>query len=115
MTTRPSTVESYIAQFALDIQQRLYEIRTIGFDIFAVAEETIYHRVPTFMIDGRDVLSYGAYKDHITLYIGYDMADFLKNVYPQYRYTKSALQIPHGDGFPGRLIQEVCWLLRVAK
>jgi len=107
-----SEVELYIMRFPPEIQRRLFEIRAIGFDVFSDAEETIYHRVPTFMIRGKDILNYGAYKDHITLYIGYDMADFLKSAYPQYHYTKAAMQIPHEDCFPWELIREICEILK---
>jgi len=63
------------------------------------------------MINGEDILNYGAYKDHITMYIGYDLTDFLRNQYPQHRYTKAAMQISNKDAFPYELIKEICELL----
>jgi len=106
-----SDVQLYIMQFPSNVQHRLHEIRQIGLSVFSNAEEKIYHRVPTFMIQGKDILNYGAYKDHITLYPGCNMTDFLKRIYPQYHYTKCAMQLPHADPFPSELVHEICELL----
>ncbi|MCL2407473.1 MAG: DUF1801 domain-containing protein [Defluviitaleaceae bacterium] len=69
-----SDVESYISQFPSWVRERLAAMRNIGLEVFGGTTERIYHGVPTFMVadpDGRDIFSYGAYKSHITLYIGY--------------------------------------------
>ena len=108
-----SEVELYIMQFPPEIQRRLLNIRSIGLDVLSGAEEKIYHRVPTFMLNGKDVLNYGAYRDHITLYLGYSMVDFLRHVHPQYHYAKASMQLPHTDAFPSELIREICEILRV--
>jgi uncharacterized protein YdhG (YjbR/CyaY superfamily) len=94
-------------QFSPEVQRRLFYIRSIGFDVFHNAEERIYHRVPTLKFNGKDVLNYGAYKDHITLWLGYPMIDYLKNEYPQYNYTKTTIQFTHLDCFPNELIREI--------
>jgi len=106
-----SDIDTYITQFDLETQRRLRAIRSTGFDIFQNAEEKIYHTIPTFMINGKDILNYGAYKHHITLYVGYDVAYLLKNKYPQYQYTKTTIKIPNSDIFPDYIIQELCELL----
>lgn len=106
-----SDVELYIVRFSPEVQSRLNEIRRIGFDVFSNVEEKIYHNVPTFITtNGKDILNYGAYKDHITLYVGYDMKYFLQNAYPQYHYTKAAIKFPHREYFPIEYIREICEL-----
>jgi len=107
-----SEIEFYIMQFSPDIQRRLLDIRSIAVEAFCNAEEKIYHNVPTFMINGKDIMCYGAYKDHITLYLGYDVTDFLKSIYPQYHYTKAAMHIYHKDSFPYELVKDICGLLK---
>ena len=106
-----SDVELYISQFPKEIQQRLFAIRAIGFNVFGDADERIYHRVPTFALNGVDILNYGAYKNHITLWIGYEMVSLLKNAYPQFNYTKVTIKISNDDYFPGDVIREICELL----
>jgi uncharacterized protein YdhG (YjbR/CyaY superfamily) len=102
-----SDVELYISRFSPEIQSRLLYIRAAGFEAFANAEEKIYHGVPAFMCNGRDIFNYGVYKNHVTLYIGYGMTDLFKKIYPQFNYTKAAMQIPHADPFPKEIIREI--------
>jgi len=107
-----SEVELYIVRFPPKVQSRLFEIRYIGFDVFSDVEEKLYHGVPTFILtSGKDILNYGAYKNHITLYVGYEMRHLLTNAYPQYHYTKTAIQFPHKENFPKDYVREICTLL----
>lgn len=107
-----SDVDFYIIQFEPEVQRRLMEIRFSVLNTFLTVDELIYHGVPTFTVNGKDIMNYGAYKDHITIYLGYDWVNFLKNHYPQYHYTKAAMQIPNKDPFPDELIKEICELLK---
>ena len=108
-----SDVELYIARFSPEIQRRLNEIRGIGFEVFTGVEEKVYYGLPTFMIIGSKEckLHYGAYKDHISLIVGYAMKDFLVTVYPQYNYTRATITFPHKDDFPADIVREICVLL----
>ena len=106
-----SEVELYIARFSPEVQRRLVEMRNIGFDVFPNVRERIYYGNPTFTIDGKDILWYAAYKNHISLVIGPAMSDFLRGIYPQYSYTEHTIRFPHEENFPGELIREICELL----
>jgi len=103
-----SNIETYIKQFPKEIQFRLNTIRSIGFETFSEATERVYHGVPTFATGDKDILNYGAYKDHITIWIGYEMVDLLKNAYPQYKYTKVTIQFSNSEDFPVELVKEIC-------
>ena len=104
-------INSYIIQFDTEIQRRLMTIRSITLDVFQAAEEKLYHGIPTLFRERKDILNYGAYKDHITIYVGYELADLLKKRYPQYEYTKAAIKFPHCDPFPEELVVEICELV----
>ena len=116
-------VNFYITKFAPEIQERLMVIRFTAFDIFQNVEEKIYYSVPTlFMLGGKNIMGYAAYKSHISINLGYDwkadwearassMMDFLKKHYPQYGYTKFTIQISNKLPFPEELIQEICKML----
>ena len=115
-------VDSYIAKFGPEIQERLMAIRFTALDIFQNVEEKIYHAIPAFMLDGKDILNYGAWKNHISIHLGYewkiywenranDLMSFLKEKYPQYNYTKFTIQFANKEPFPLELIREICELL----
>jgi len=93
------------------VKRRLTVIREIAQSVFAGSDERIYYGVPTLRLNGKDILNYAAYKDHINLFIGYEWSDFLKTQYPQFSYIKSAVQIPHEMPFPEEFVKEVCGLL----
>ena len=104
-------VDSYIAQFSPEVQQRLLVIRDFVWQWFSchgVCGEKIYHSIPTLMLDGREVFNYGAYRDFITLYIGYAPAEALKTEYPQLWFSKAAVRIPHNSPLPPGLLDTVC-------
>jgi len=95
-----------------ETQHRFEAIRTIVNDIFPGAEERIYHAVPTFSINGKDILNIGAYKNHITLYIGYELTALLKPKYPNYQYGVASMKITDKEPLPAELIQEICMVLK---
>jgi len=104
-------INSYIIQFETETQRRLMSIRSIALDIFQTAEEKMYHGIPTFFKGKNDILNYGAYKDHITIYVGYELVELLEKTYPQYEYTKAAIKIPNCESFPEDLVEEICELV----
>ena len=115
-------VNFYITRFEPKVQERLMVIRFAAFNVFRNIEEKIYHSMPTLFMGGKNIMCYGAYKNHISIHLGYDwkmdwesradsMMDFLKNHYPQYNYTKFAIQLSHKAPFPNELIQEICEML----
>jgi len=104
-------VNFYIMKFEPKVQKRLMEIRFSVFDVFQNLEERIYHAVPTITFNSQDIMNYGAFKSHISIWLSYNLIDFLKKNYLQYGYTKHTIQFPHKDPFPNELIKEICEML----
>jgi len=112
----------YIMKFEEEIQKRLMEIRFTALDIFQGVEEKLYYGAPSFVLEGKDIMNYVAYKNHISIILAYswkadwetrmrELMDFLKRDYPQYGYTKCTIQFPHKEPFPYKLIETICKLL----
>jgi len=124
-----SDIELYIMRFSPEVQRRLYAIRAIGLEIFPEATEKLDHAVPSFMIDGKGITDYAgrraggkgifyyaAYKDHISVslvnsHVAYLVIDIIKNSYPDYKYTKTAVKLSHDEELPLDFIREICKLL----
>ena len=104
-------VDTYILKFSPETQRRLEIIRDVVFAIFPNAEEMVYYGMPTVSSNGKYVLGYAAYKNHISLIIGTGLSHFLKTQYPQYQYTPHTIKFPHSEGFPEALIKEICELI----
>ena len=71
------------------------------------ANERIYYGVPTVKVNGFDVLHYAAYKNHISLIVGYELAEYLLNHFPQYLYTKATVKFLHKNDLPIDFIKNV--------
>jgi len=102
----------YIMKYSPEVQQRLMKIRRTILDVFERVSERIYFGIPTLSIDGKDFLHYAAYKNYISLIVGYDWVDFLKNQFPQFRYTRATIQFQHKDPFPDEVVRVICELLK---
>ena len=108
-------VDTYISQFDPETQRRLSMIRQTALDTLKNAREGMYHGVPTVWVNDKDTLNYAAYKNHITLYIGYELVPIMKENYPQYQYAKASMKIQNSDALPEDLIQEICSLKQTYK
>jgi len=106
-----SDTDFYISRFGPEIQKRLLSIRQTAHNVFHDAEEKTCHSLPAFFANGRGIFFYGAYKNHISICVGYDWVDFLKCQYPQFQYTKATILFPHADPFPEDVVQVICELL----
>ena len=106
-----SDVDVYMTRFDSEIQRRLLSIRQTARVVFQGADEKLYHTLPAFSANGKVFMFYGAYKDHISICVGYDWVDFLKYQYPQLSYTKATVTFPHNDPFPEDIVEVICKLL----
>ena len=107
-----SDVDRYIMRFCPEIQARLTAIRQTALKVFGDIEERLYHGVPSLFQNGRNFMNYAAYKDHISICVGYDWVDFLKKQYPQLKYTKATVTFQHSNPFPDEMVHAICALLR---
>lgn len=105
-----SEVDLYIARFGSETQQRLRFIRQAGLGAFGEVEERLCHSLPAFAKDGKVFMFYGAYKNHISICVGYDWVDFLKAQYPQFHYTQATITFRHKDPFPEEVVRVICGL-----
>ena len=73
-----SDIEFYIIKFDKEKQERLQKIRSIVEERLPTASERIYYGIPTVERDGRIVMHYAAYKNHISIIVCYELVAFLQ-------------------------------------
>lgn len=93
-------VEFYIMKQSADKQERLQKIRSAVFEKNPNAMERIYYGIPTVETDGKIILQYAAYKNHISLLVGNILPAILKEQFPQYKYTDYTVVFPDKEPFP---------------
>ena len=65
---RVRNIDEYIADFPVNIQARLQEVRDIIKRAVPAAEETISYNMPAFKLNGVYLIYFAGWKNHISLY-----------------------------------------------
>ena len=102
----------YILSSPTAAQETLIAVFEILDKEFWMAERKIYHRLPTYFYMDCDLINIGAHKNHITLYVGYDLVNYFKEKYTEHKYTKAAISIPYNIPFPFEFLKEICKEIR---
>lgn len=111
MTGKFESVDEYIASFEGDAKSLLQRVRSAVRQAAPDAEETIRYNVPTYRLNGRSVVHFAGWKEHISLYPVPDGdAAFEKRIRP-YRSGKGTLRFPLDRPIPFDLITGVVELL----
>ncbi|MGV8967300.1 MAG: iron chaperone [Cellulomonas sp.] len=110
MTTYP-TVDDYIRSFPQDVATRLEEIRRTIRTVAPTTAETMSYQMPTVTLDGKYLVYFAAWKNHIGLYPIPLLSGGLEDEVAPYRGTKSTVRFPLSEPIPygliGRVVSEV--------
>jgi uncharacterized protein YdhG (YjbR/CyaY superfamily) len=105
--TAPKNIDEYIAHFPHDVQEILEKIRMTIRKAAPDAEETMSYQMPTFILKGKYLVYFAAYKKHIGLYpapIG--IAEFTEDL-AAYESGKGTLKFPFDKPIPFDLITNI--------
>jgi len=105
--TAPQTIDAYIAGFPQAVQTILEEIRRTVRAAAPEAEETIRYQMPTFRLQGQNLVYFAAFKKHIGFYpapIG--IAEFAQAL-ALYGAGKGTLKFPLNQPMPFDLINKL--------
>ena len=100
----PTSIDAYIADFPVDIQSLLKQIRSIVKQAAPDAEESIGYGMPAYKLYGRPLVYFAAFKNHIGFYAtptGH--AEFAKEL-SMYKQGKGSVQFPIDQPLPLELI-----------
>ena len=106
MTTKPNSIDEYIASFPEDIQKILEQVRTTIKDAAPEAEETIKYAIPTFTFKG-NLVHFAAFKNHIGLYPTPHAIETFEKELAVYKSAKGSIQFPLGKPIPYNLITKI--------
>lgn len=101
------SIDDYIASYPADVQQILQKIRALIRDAAPDAQEAISYGIPTFKLQGRNVVHFGVYKKHIGFYPTPSGAEKFKAALAPYPGSKGTTQFPLDRPIPYDLIREI--------
>lgn len=102
-----TSIDEYIAEFPPETQGVLEELRALIKAAAPDAIETISYAIPTFDLNGKHLVHFGAYPKHVGFYpTGGGIAAFTEELEP-YRSGKGTAQFPLGRPLPTDLIRRI--------
>jgi uncharacterized protein YdhG (YjbR/CyaY superfamily) len=101
------TIDDYISAAPPDVQPTLQSLRMAIRQEVPDATEAIKYGMPTFRLNGKNLITFGGWKKHIGMYpIPAGPPSFQDAVAP-YKYAKGTLRFPLDEPLPLPLIREV--------
>ena len=106
-TKRFATIDDYIETFPKDVQKLLQGIRRTVRKAAPKAVETISYQMPTFKLNGRFLVSFAAWKHHVSMYPIPFGTDAFKKKISEYKAAKSTVQFPLDEPVPYDLVRQL--------
>lgn len=102
-----NTIDAYIAAFPKDIQEMLEEVRAAVKKGAPGAVETIKYDMPTFMLEGKNIVLFAAFKKHIGFYGAPTGEVAFEKEFAAYKTGKGSIQFPLDKPMPLALITKI--------
>jgi uncharacterized protein YdhG (YjbR/CyaY superfamily) len=100
------TIDEYMAQFPLEVQTKLREMRELIRAAAPEAGEKISYGMPTFYLRG-NLVHFGAFKHHIGFYPVPSGMEAFKEELSAFKTSKGAVQFPLDQPLPRDLITRI--------
>jgi uncharacterized protein YdhG (YjbR/CyaY superfamily) len=101
------SIDEYIATFPIDVQKTLKELRSTIKAAAPDSEEKISYGIPTFTMNGKYLIYFAGWKNHISLYpIPTGSQEFNQEI-ASYISRKGTLKFPLDQPLPLELIVEM--------
>jgi len=104
---KPETIDAYIAGFPEPVQRILQELRATIRAAAPDATETISYQIPTFTLKGKNLVHFGAFKNHIGLYPAPSGLITFKEELSVYEGAKGSVRFPVNDPMPLNLVTKI--------
>lgn len=102
-----TNIDEYINMFPKDIQDILKKVRTLIQKTIPLAIETISYGIPTYKIDGKNIIHFAGYSKHIGIYPGAKAVEHFKERLNEYKTSKGTIQFQLSKPIPYDLITEI--------
>ena len=107
MNTNFHSVDEYIATFPDDIQKLLRQMRKIIQDIVPEAEEVISYAMPTFKLNGKNLVHFAGFTNHIGFFPTPSGVEAYKNEIKHLKTSKGTIQFSLDEPLPVDLIKKI--------
>lgn len=107
MAEKFTTINDYIASFPAEVQLVLEDLRARAHAAAPGAEETISYGIPTLRLDGRILVHFAGWKDHVSIYPVPEGDEQLTRELAAHQTGRGTLRFPLDQPLPDDLIDRV--------
>jgi len=104
---KTNSINEYIAGFPKPIQKVLEQVRSTIKKAAPKAEETISYAIPTFDLNGKHLVHFAAFKNHIGFYATPNGHAAFEKELSVYKQGKGSVQFPLDKPMPLDLISKI--------
>lgn len=104
---RFKTMDEYIKTFPKDVQVVLERVRQTIREAAPEAVETVSYQMPTFKLNGRHLVYFAAWKNHIGFYAMPSGTKAFKKELSRYKAAKGSVQFPIDEPIPYDLVAKI--------
>jgi uncharacterized protein YdhG (YjbR/CyaY superfamily) len=102
-----NSIDEYVATFPADVQKILEEVRATIKAAAPEAEEKISYQMPTFTLNGGNLVHFAAFKKHIGFYPTPNGIEAFQKELSVYTGAKGSTQFPLDKPMPLKLIRKI--------
>ena len=103
----PADIDQYIAGFPPETRTALEQVRATIRTVAPAAEEAISYAMPTFKLEGRNLVHFAGYAHHIGFYPVPTAIEAFKKDLSKYKQGKGSVQFPLDRKIPLALIARI--------
>lgn len=107
MSTKPQTIDEYLAPLSSDKRSALEKLRQAIKAAAPKAEECISYQMPSFRLNGRMLVSFAAWANHCAFYPGSYPLEFHQKELKKYDTSKGTLRFPVHRPLPATLVRKL--------
>ncbi len=102
-----TTIDAYIASFPKEVQGILEQIRRTIRKAAPGAVEAISYQIPTFKLNGSNLVHFAGWKNHIGFYATPSGNVAFKKELARYKVAKGSIQFPLDESIPYDLVTKI--------
>ena len=107
MKTQYKTIDEYIKSFPGDVQVILQKMRQTIRKAAPGAVEAISYQMPTFKLNGKNLVHFAGWKEHIGFYPTPSGTEAFQKEISPYKAAKGSIQFPLDRPIPYNLVEKI--------
>jgi uncharacterized protein YdhG (YjbR/CyaY superfamily) len=107
LSIKAKNIDEFIAGSPKNTQELLKKMRAIIQKAAPGTEEAISYGIPTYKLNGRNLVHFSGYKEHIGFYPGAAGIESFKAELSKYKTSKGTVQFPLDKPLPVGLITQI--------